>query len=96
MRTPGITGLPDPLAAGLALGGLPGLAGCFVIPLDQFNGADRATVEAGITVFRGLLRCARNILYKLSQWLRYYPVFFCSYIRGRIPTSLFAGFQISV
>ena len=60
MRTPGITGLPDPLAAGLALGGLPGLAGCFVIPLDQFNGADRATVEAGITVFRGLLRCALN------------------------------------
>jgi len=37
MRTPGMAGLPEPLAAGLALGCLAGLASGFIGPFDEFD-----------------------------------------------------------
>lgn len=39
MRTPGRAGLPDPLAAGLAFRGLPGLAVGLISPLHKLDGA---------------------------------------------------------
>jgi len=41
MRTPGEPWLFEPLAAGLALGSLTGLAGVPVSPFDQLDGANK-------------------------------------------------------
>jgi hypothetical protein len=42
-----MAGLPEPLAAGLALGGLTGLAGGFIRPFNKLNGINGTAVGAG-------------------------------------------------